>query len=153
MVEHARIYPPDRESGFAVKEFADFLSGQPPFDALDADDLARLVARVEVEYFAAGAVVVPESEDRLTHLWVVRTGALEVLDRGQLVALLGPGDMFGHLWLLADLPPRLQVRAQEESLCLRIPDPRTFLARPDRLRFAALDSASGAGRLHPAHGG
>ncbi|MEU8233294.1 putative nucleotidyltransferase substrate binding domain-containing protein [Actinoplanes sp. NPDC048967] len=122
-----------------MKEFADFLGGQPPFDALDAEDLARLVARVEVEYFAAGAVVVAEDEERLEHLWVVRTGALEVLDRGRVVDLLGPGDTFGHLWLLSDLPPRLLVRAQEESLCLRIPDPRTFLAHPERLRFATMD--------------
>jgi CBS domain-containing protein len=121
-----------------MKEFADFLSGQPPFDALDAADMDRLVAHVEVEYFAAGAVVVPEDENRLEHLWVVRTGALEVLDRGHVVDLLGPGDTFGHIWLLSDLPPRLLVRAHEESLCLRIPDPRTFLANPERLRFTAV---------------
>jgi len=130
-----------------VKEFADFLSGQPPFDALDAADLARLVARVEVEYFAAGSVVVAEDENRLDHLWVVRTGALEVLDRGQVVDLLGPGDTFGHLWLLSDLPPRLLVRAQEESLCLRIPDPRAFLAHPERLRFTAVAAVPRRERL------
>jgi CBS domain-containing protein len=130
-----------------VKEFADFLSGQPPFGALDAEDLARLVARVEVEYFAAGAVVVAGDENRLEHLWVVRTGALEVVDRGQVVDLLGTGDTFGHLWLLSDLPPRLLVRAQEESLCLRIPDPRNFLAHPERLRFAAVDAVSRRERL------
>nr|BFE71856.1 cyclic nucleotide-binding/CBS domain-containing protein [Actinoplanes digitatis] len=123
-----------------MKEFADFLGEQPPFDALDAEDMARLVARVEVEYFAAGAVVVAEDEDRLRHLWVVRTGALEVLDRGQVVDLLGVGDTFGHLWLLSGLPPRLLVRAHEDSLCLRIPDPRAFLAHPERLRFAAVDT-------------
>jgi CBS domain-containing protein len=130
-----------------VQEFADFLSGQPPFGALDAEDLARLVARVEVEYFAAGAVVVAGDENRLEHLWVVRTGALEVVDRGQVVDLLGTGDTFGHLWLLSDLPPRLLVRAQEESLCLRIPDPRSFLAHPERLRFAAVDAVSRRERL------
>ena len=130
-----------------MKEFADFLSGQPPFDALDAADLARLVARVEVEYFAAGSVVVAEDENRLDHLWVVRTGALEVLDRGQVVDLLGPGDTFGHLWLLSDLPPRLLVRAQEESLCLRIPDPRAFLAHPERLRFTAVAAVPRRERL------
>ena len=69
-----------------MKEFADFLSDQPPFDALDADDLARLAATVEVEFFAPGAVVVREDE-RLDHLWVVHTGALEVVDRGQLCEL------------------------------------------------------------------
>lgn len=130
-----------------MKEFADFLGGQPPFDALDDEDMARLVARVEVEYFAAGAVVVAEDEDRLRHLWVVRTGALEVLDRGQVADLLGVGDTFGHLWLLSDLPPRLLVRAHEDSLCLRVPDPRTFLAHPERLRFAALDAVSRRERL------
>ncbi|MCU7731005.1 DUF294 nucleotidyltransferase-like domain-containing protein [Actinoplanes sp. KI2] len=134
-----------------MKEFADFLGGQPPFDALDAEDMDRLVAHVEVEYFAAGAVVVAEDERRLEHLWVVRTGALEVLDRGQVVDLLAPGDTFGHLWLLSDLPPRLLVRAQEESLCLRIPDPRAFLAHPERLRFTAVEAASP--REHLAGGG
>ena len=124
-----------------MKEFADFLGGQAPFDALDAEDLARLVAHVEVEYFAAGATVVPEDEP-LAHLWVVRTGALEVVDGDRVVDLLGPGDMFGHVWLLSELPPPVRVRAHEESLCLRIPDPRTFLAQPERLRFAAVHPGS-----------
>jgi CBS domain-containing protein len=131
----------------AVQQIADFLGSQPPFDALDEDDLARLVGRLEVEYFAAGAVVVAEDAARLDHLWVVRTGALEVLDRGRVVDLLGPGDTFGHLWLLAGLPPRLLVRAHEESLLLRIPDPRAYLARPDLLRFAAVSSAAGRSGL------
>ena len=83
-----------------MKEFADFLGGQPPFDALDPDDMARLVSRVEVEYFAAGATVVVGGRP-LSHLWVVRTGALEVVDRGRVVDLLGAGDSFGHVWLLS----------------------------------------------------
>jgi CBS domain-containing protein len=134
-------------TGVAVQEIADFLGSQPPFDALDEDDLARLVGRVEVEYFAAGAVVVAEDVAGLDHVWVVRTGALEVLDRGRVVDLLGPGDTFGHLWLLAGLPPRLLVRAHEESLLLRVPDPRAYLARPDLLRFAAVSARAGRSRL------
>jgi CBS domain-containing protein len=130
-----------------VKEFADFLGGQPPFDALDADDLVRLAARVEVEYFDTGAIVVPADAGRLDHLWVVRTGALEVLDRGRLVDLLGPGDTFGHVALLSDLPPGVGVRAHEESLCLRIPDPREYLAHPERLRFAAIDTVQRRSRV------
>jgi CBS domain-containing protein len=129
-----------------VKEFADFLAEQPPFDALDAAEMARLIAHVEVEFFAAGATVVPDGEP-LDHLWVVRTGALEVVDRGRVVDLLGPGDTFGHVWLLAGLPPPVHVRAHEESLCLRIKDPRTFLAQPDRLRYAAVRPGTGPRRL------
>lgn len=129
-----------------MKEFADFLGDQPPFDTLDAEDLARLVAHVEVEYFAAGATVVPENAPP-THLWVVRTGGLEVVDRGRVVDLLGPGDTYGHVWLLSGLPSPLRVRAHEESLCLRIADPRGFLAHPERLRYAALRSTPGGQRV------
>lgn len=130
-----------------MQQIADFLAGQPPFDALPGSDLDRLVSRSEVEYFAAGAVVVADDVERVEHLWVVRAGALEVLDRGRIVDLLGPGDMFGHLWLLSGLPPRLLVRAHEESLLLRVPDPRAYLDRPDLLRFAAVHATPGRSRL------
>jgi CBS domain-containing protein len=129
-----------------MKEFVDFLSGQPPFDALDPEDLARLAAHLEVEYFAPGAVVVREDE-RLDHLWVVRTGALEVLDKGQVVDLLGPGDTVGHVALLSRLPHGLLVRAHEESLCLRLPDPRGYLAHPQRLSFARIPAPRRPARL------
>ncbi|MCA2219309.1 putative nucleotidyltransferase substrate binding domain-containing protein [Jidongwangia harbinensis] len=136
-----------------MQQFADFLGSQPPFDGLDADDLVRLAARVEVEYFAARSMVVDEDVPRLDHLWVVRTGALEVLDHGQIVDLLGPGDMFGHVPLLSELPPRLGLRAHEDSLCLRIPDPRGFLVHPERLRFTAVETVSRRDRLIRAGGG
>ncbi|WP_432834123.1 putative nucleotidyltransferase substrate binding domain-containing protein [Dactylosporangium sp. CA-092794] len=105
-----------------MKEFADFLGGHAPFDALSADELQRVVRRLEVEYFAAGATVVAVGES-LTHVWVVRTGALEVVDGGRVVDLLGPGDMFGLEWVRSGLPSPVLVRAHEESLCLRIADP------------------------------
>jgi hypothetical protein len=57
---------PDQARWLARKEFADFLTGQPPFDALNADDLGRLASHVEVEYFPAGTEVVGEDE-RLDH--------------------------------------------------------------------------------------
>ncbi|MFI5916797.1 putative nucleotidyltransferase substrate binding domain-containing protein [Dactylosporangium sp. NPDC051541] len=119
-----------------MKEFEEFLGAQAPFDALGGDDLARLVARAEVEYFGAGATVVAQGVP-LPHLWIVRTGALEVVEDGRVVDVLGPGDTFGAVWLLSGLAPPLLVRAQEESLCLRLPDPRGLLAHPERLRFTA----------------
>ncbi|GAA3455216.1 putative nucleotidyltransferase substrate binding domain-containing protein [Dactylosporangium matsuzakiense] len=141
-----------------MREFEEFLGAQAPFDALDAEDLGRLVAHAEVEYFATGATVVAEGVP-LRHLWVVRTGALEVVEAGAAVDLLGPGDTFGAVWLLSGLAPPLLVRAGEDSLCLRIPDPRTLLAHPERLRFTAsgrararLVAGAGAGRAdQPLH--
>jgi CBS domain-containing protein len=134
-----------------VKEFTDFLGAQPPFDSLDPDDLARLVARVKVESFAAGDLAV-SGDDDTDDLWVVRTGALEVLDRGRVIDLLGPGDTFGNLVLPSHPPPRFDVRAQEDSVCLRIPDPRTFLAGPERLRLAASETVPRPTRLAIAEG-
>ena len=119
-----------------MKEYADFLGSQPPYDALSAEELLRLVRRLEVEYFAAGATVVQADGPPLDHLWVVRTGVVEVVDRGRVVDHLGPGDTFGHISVLTGLAPALSVRAVEDSLCLRLPDPRTILTDPARLRFS-----------------
>ena len=119
-----------------MQEFADFLGAQPPFDALSADDLARLARQVEVEYFSAGTVIVPAGSPPLDHLYVVRTGAVEILDRGRVVDLLGPGDTFGHISVLTGLAPALSVRAAEDTLCYRLPDPRTVVTDPAALRFS-----------------
>ena len=118
-----------------MKEYADFLGRQAPYDSLDSADLEQLARRVEVEYFGRGTVIVPADAEPLDRLYIVRTGSVEVLDRGRVVDLLGPGDTFGHVSLLSGLPPALTVRAAEETLCYLLPDPRQILSHPDRLRF------------------
>jgi CBS domain-containing protein len=119
-----------------VKEYADFLGRQAPYDSLDSADLDRLAQRVEVEYFARGTLIVAADSAPLDRLYVVRTGLVEVDDDGRVVDLLGPGDTFGHVSLLSGLPPALTIRAAEETLCYLLPDPRHFLIHPDRLRFS-----------------
>ena len=119
-----------------MQEFADFLGSQPPFDALSADDLEQLSRQVEVEYFAAGTVIVPAGSQPLDHLYVVRTGAVEITDRGRTVDLLGPGDTFGHISVLTGLSPALSARAAEDTLCYRLPDPRKVVSDPSALQFS-----------------
>ncbi len=118
-----------------MKEYADFLGRQAPYDSLDSAELEQLARQVEVEYFRRGTVIVPADAEPLDRLYVVRTGSVEVLDRGRVIDLLGPGDTFGHVSLLTGLPPALAVRASEETLCYLLPDPRRILSHPDRLRF------------------
>ena len=130
-----------------MKEFVDFLGIQSPYDALDPPELERLARSVEVEFFTRGTVVVETGGEPLQHVWVVRTGAVEVLDDGRLVDLLGEGDTFGHVSTLSGRPPTLTVRAAEETLCYRLPDPRTVLDHPDRLRYAAYGSRLGRRQL------
>jgi CBS domain-containing protein len=119
-----------------LKEFVEFLGSQPPYDRLDPDDLERLARAVEVELFAAGTTIVTENGPRLEHIYVVRAGAVEVLDRGRTVDILTAGDSFGHISVLSGLPPALSVRAAEETLCYRFTDPRRLVAQPDRLTYA-----------------
>jgi CBS domain-containing protein len=119
-----------------VKEFLDFLGAQSPYDRLDDDDLSRLAKAVEVEYFTEGTVIVEADAAPLDCLYVVRVGAVEVLDRGRTTDVLGAGETFGQISVLSGLPPPLQVRAIEDTLCYRLPNPRTLLTHPDRLRFA-----------------
>ena len=88
-----------------MKEYADFLGSQPPYDSLGSDDLRRLVEALEVEYVAAGSMIVVADQPPLDHMWVLRSGAVEVIDRGRVVDHLGPGDTFGHISVLTGLAP------------------------------------------------
>ena len=118
-----------------MQEFTDFLAKQPPFDALPTDDIERLASKVEVEYFGLGTVIVTAGSNPLDHIYMVRAGSVEVLDRGNVVDQLGPGDAFGHISLLTGLPPEFSVRAAEDTLCYRLPDPRSIVADASALAF------------------
>ena len=130
-----------------MREFLEFLGAQSPYDRLDADDLGRLANAVDVEYFTAGTVIVEADAAPLDCLFVIRVGGVDVIDRGRVTDVLGAGETFGHISVLSGLPPPLQVRAAEDTLCYRLPDPRTILTHPDRLRFAHYGSLVARERL------
>jgi CBS domain-containing protein len=118
-----------------MQEFVDFLAKQPPFSALSTSDLEQISTQIEVEYFLNGTVVVSAGEAPLDHLYIVRTGKVEVLDKGNVVDELHSGDAFGHISVLTGLPPQYSVRTSEDTLCYRMPDPRKFVADPSSLKF------------------
>lgn len=130
-----------------MQEYIDFLGKQSPYDRLSPSDLERLSRHVEVEFFPAGAVIVAAHQPQLEHLYVVRTGSVEVADRTHVVDELGPGDTFGHLSLLSGLPPPLSVTATTDTLCYRVPDPRQILENPQVLAFSHYAAISGGLRL------
>lgn len=130
-----------------MKEFLDFLGGQSPYDGLSFDDLEKLASAVEVEFFARGSIVVPANSPPLSHLFVIRTGEVEVVDRAVVIDVLGPGDTFGHISVLSGLPPALEVRTVEDTLVYRLPDPRQILAEPETLRFSNYASLISRRRL------
>jgi CBS domain-containing protein len=122
-----------------MKDIAGFLGSHPPFDAIGADELARVAAVTELETFPAGERIFSQGTGPVKYLRVVRTGSVEIRNDGQVLDLLGPGELFGHASMLSGLPTGFEARAAEDTTCYRIPAAviGPLLARPDFLRFIA----------------
>lgn len=106
----------------AMREYVDFLGSQSPYDALDSSDLAALARLVQVEYFTADTTIVKAGQSPLTYFYVVRSGEVEVSDRGRVVDVLGSGGTFGQISVLSGLAPPLTVRASQDTRCYLFPD-------------------------------
>ena len=122
-----------------MEDIAGFLGSYPPFDAVDGDELARIAAVTETEVSPRGKAIFPQGAGPVEHVWVVRSGSVEVVYDGRVLDLLGPGELFGHASMISGLPTGFEARAAEDTVCYRIPSDviRPLLAQPDVLRFVA----------------
>ena len=98
-----------------------FLARQPPFDAVDPGQLARLAAAAQDRPFEAGAVALVEDGAPALGLFVIRTGSMDVLHEGEVIQVLEPGECFGHPSLLTGMAPAFTIRAREPSVCALLP--------------------------------
>ena len=123
----------------APLEVSRFLRAHPPFDALDPDTVGRVAEAAEVEFFRAGTTIFSQGAEPVAHLRVVRSGAVEIVHHGQVLDLLGEGELFGHASMLSGLPTGFEARAAEDTLCYRIPAgvAQELLGAPAGLRFVA----------------
>ena len=131
-----------------MHDIAEFLAGRDPFSGLDEAELERLASRTEVEFFPAGTTILPQGERPQGRIRVIRRGAVELLDRGRPVDLLGEGELVGHPSVLSGLPTRYEARAREDTLCYSLPaeDVTPLLGRPSSLRFLARSLLARGGR-------
>ena len=122
-----------------VHDVADFLKAHPPFDALDDAQLDTVAGAAEVEFQPRGAVVRQQGSDPAGQVWVVRSGAVELIDGGRALDLLGPGEMIGHPSMLSGMPATYEVRAAEDVLLYRLPAAAIapVLTQPAGVRFVA----------------
>ena len=122
-----------------MQDVAGFLGSHPPFDAVDAGELARIAATTETEVSPRGKAIFPQGAGPVEHVWVVRSGSVEVIHDGRVLDLLGPGELFGHASMISGLPTGFEARAAEDTVSYRIPADviRPLLAHPDVLRFVA----------------
>jgi hypothetical protein len=119
--------PPGRE--------IDLLRGLPMFASLPLVVVEQLAMSVEQHEYAAGEVVMREGErgDRF-HIVVEGTGGVTV--RGAPRSPLQPGDGFGEIALLRDVPRTATVRATERLHTLSLSRPE-FLAAVTGNRVSA----------------
>ena len=120
-----------------MPDIAGFLGSHPPFDTVEADDLARVAAVTETEVIPRGKTIFSQGAGPVEYLWVVRSGSVEIIHDGRVLDLLGPGELFGHASMISGLPTPFEARAAEDTVCYRIPADviRPLLARRDVLRF------------------
>jgi CBS domain-containing protein len=131
-----------------VDEVIGFLRDHEPFSELDEGALERLAARIDVESFPAGQVIFRQGEPGMRHVRIVRSGAVELVEGGRVLDLLGEGEWFGHPAMLSGLPTGAAARAAEDTVAYRLAgeDVVPLLARPSGLRFVARSLLARAGR-------
>jgi CBS domain-containing protein len=99
-----------------------------------------VVTQTQIEFHLAGAVILSEDGGPVTFLRVIHSGAVDISYEEKLLDLLGPGDAFGHAAMLSGLPPGMEARAAEDTLCYRIP---VAVARPLLERAKSRELATG----------
>lgn len=104
-----------------LDDVAQFLGRHAPFDRLEPAELAALASASAERDYPAGTAVLVEDGPPADHLYVVRSGAMELVHGDQVVDVLEPGEAFGHPSLLTGLAPAFTVRAHQASRCLLLP--------------------------------
>ncbi|WP_131105647.1 putative nucleotidyltransferase substrate binding domain-containing protein [Ornithinimicrobium sufpigmenti] len=103
-----------------LAEIRDFLAQHPPFDALPAEVLDTLPGRCTLSYARRGSTVLRAGQ-RNDQLFVVRSGAVDVSDQGQLVDRVGAGGAFGMSSVVEGVPVRYEATAREDTLLIQLP--------------------------------
>lgn len=103
-----------------LAEIRDFLAQHPPFDALPSRTLDDLPRRCTLTYARRGTQILRVGE-RGDRLYLVRSGAVDLTDEGQLVDRVGAGGAFGMSTVVERAPIRYAVTAREDTLLLTLP--------------------------------
>jgi hypothetical protein len=91
----------------------------PLFEPLPPTSLEKLARAALPETIGAGTAVVAQGE-RGDTFYVVVDGTLEVSSDGRQLRTLGPGDFFGEIALIRDVPRTAAVSAATDSAVLAI---------------------------------
>ena len=107
-----------------------FVSQIPLFKEFGLSQISALVSKFKSEKYPADTMVIQAGEVG-EKFYLIEKGQLEVLtsgkeDRARKLAELGPGEYFGEIALLADIPRTATVRTLTETVLLSL-NKRDFL--------------------------
>jgi hypothetical protein len=91
------------DSAVVPQHELDLLSSVPIFKPLSPTTLEKLAARLRPVSAGAGQEIVRQGEPGEL-FFVIESGSVEVIHDGELAATLGPGDYFGEIALLQEVP-------------------------------------------------
>ena len=122
-----------------MHDIAEFLKEHEPFGGLDAETLERLAQGTEVEFFAAGTTIFEQGAEPPDVVRLIRRGAIEFVDHGRVLDLLGEGELLGHPSMVSATPTGFEARAHEDTLCYALAADAVMplLTRPAGLRYLA----------------
>lgn len=99
------------------KEKTAWLRTVPLFRGMSPRSLALIADRVKEIEFPAGRYIVRQGQVG-TGCYLIIRGRVRVERGGEVLSRLGPGDFFGELSVLDQLPRVAHVVAEEPTLCL-----------------------------------
>jgi MFS family permease len=108
-----RLNAIDRAAEIPVERL-DLLRANPIFAPLPAPTLEQLADALDDVQIAAGQEVIRQGEPG-DHFYLVKDGTLEVYVDGRKVQALGPGESFGEIALLRNVPRTATVKAQSDA--------------------------------------
>jgi CBS domain-containing protein len=120
------VVPASRITDVDVATLADFLGSCPPFDVLEPDELARIVAPAVVERYDASAVILDAFAPRVDELFVVWQGRVDIWVHPDRLSELpdkteGVGGLFGYVAALTRAAVGPQAIAVGEVVVVRLP--------------------------------
>jgi CRP-like cAMP-binding protein/HEAT repeat protein len=97
-----------------------FLNSVPLFRAASFEDIARIAEKTQTVAVAKGEALFSEGES-VTHIYVVRSGSIELSRDGSVVEIMQAGTSMGEHAVIGDTHHEVSARAASESLLLRFP--------------------------------